>query len=474
MTIYCGIDWSEHHHDVAIIDEAGAVLALRRISDDAAGLTVLLMLLTEHAGGEQFVPVDVAIETDRGLLVAALRAAGHRLYEINPKAASRYRDRHAGSGATSDRKDALVLAHLLRTDRDQHRPMPADSEQVMALGVLARAHQDAIAAALRDAGRLRSLLREFFPAALVAFPTLHTLSAVTVLAAAPTPTAAAQLAVAQLRKLMVAARRNTPKDQPQRLRAIFTAPQLHQPPPVEAAMGQAVTAIVRTLAATLESIRELEAALDEHFEQHPDAEILRSLPGLGVILGARVLSEFGDDPTRFAECRQPPGLRRKRSDHPGLRKDPTGAAAPGLQPSPGRRLPMVGVHRNAALARRQRLLPAPPRRRRQPRSRTTASGQQAARPAAPLPDPPHALPRTPGLDAGSSRPEGRLTTARPPPPLPGRQWPITGRRREGPRRPQAVAQRCAAPWTITPKTRTIPPHPAGQPQPLTFNADEVS
>jgi transposase len=302
MTIYCGIDWSEHHHDVAIIDEAGAVLALRRISDDAAGLTVLLMLLTEHAGGEQFVPVDVAIETDRGLLVAALRAAGHRLYEINPKAASRYRDRHAGSGATSDRKDALVLAHLLRTDRDQHRPMPADSEQVMALGVLARAHQDAIAAALRDAGRLRSLLREFFPAALVAFPTLHTLSAVTVLAAAPTPTAAAQLAVAQLRKLMVAARRNTPKDQPQRLRAIFTAPQLHQPPPVEAAMGQAVTAIVRTLAATLESIRELEAALDEHFEKHPDAEILRSLPGLGVILGARVLSEFGDDPTRFADA----------------------------------------------------------------------------------------------------------------------------------------------------------------------------
>jgi transposase len=302
MTIYCGIDWSEHHHDVAIIDEAGAVLALRRISDDAAGLTVLLMLLAEHAGGEQFVPVDVAIETDRGLLVAALRAAGHRLYEINPKAASRYRDRHAGSGAKSDRKDALVLAHLLRTDRDQHRPMPADSEQVMALGVLARAHQDAIAAALRDAGRLRSLLREFFPAALVAFPTLHTLTAVTVLAAAPTPTAAAQLTVAQLRKLMVTARRNTPKDQPQRLRAIFTAPQLHQPTAVEAAMGQAVTAIVRTLAATLESIRELEVALDEDFEQHPDAEILRSLPGLGVILGARVLSEFGDDPTRFADA----------------------------------------------------------------------------------------------------------------------------------------------------------------------------
>ena len=56
------------------------------------------------------------------------------------------------------------------------------------------------------------------------------------------------------------------------------------------------------MAATLTSIKQLEKALDEHFGQHPDAEILRSLPGLGVVLGARVLGEFGDDPTRFADA----------------------------------------------------------------------------------------------------------------------------------------------------------------------------
>jgi transposase len=306
MTIYCGIDWSERHHDVAIVDDTGATLATRRITDDAAGLTVLLTLLAEHVGepppGVGVVPVDVALETGRGLLVAALRAAGHRLFEINPKAASRYRDRHAVSGAKSDPGDALVLAHLLRTDRDRHRPMPVDSEQVTVIGVLARAHQDAVAAAVRDSGRLRSLLREFFPAALTAFPTLHIFTATTVLAAAPTPAAAAQLSEARLRELMRAARYNTPRGGPARLRAIFTAPQLRQPAAVEAAMGQAVVAIVRTLAATLDSIRELEKALDQHFEQHPDAEILRSLPGLGLVLGARVLGEFGDDPTRFIDA----------------------------------------------------------------------------------------------------------------------------------------------------------------------------
>lgn len=309
MTIYCGIDWAAQHHDVAIVNDEGKVVATRRIGENAAGLTTLLMLLAEHAVaeagavvGQEFVAVDVAIETGRGLLVNAVRAAGHRVFEINPKASSRYRDRHTVSGSKSDTGDALVLAHLLRTDRDRHRPMPADSDQVRVVGVLARAQQDAVWTVLRDAGRLRAVLWEFYPAALRAFPNLHIASAVTVLAAAPTPIAAAALSEADLRELLRTARYNAPRGLPGKLRAIFTAEQLHQPPAVEAAMGQVVTAIVATMAATLTSIKDLEKALDEHFGQHPDAEILRSQPGLGVVLGARVLGEFGDDPTRFADA----------------------------------------------------------------------------------------------------------------------------------------------------------------------------
>lgn len=305
--IFCGIDWAERHHDVALVDEQGKTLATRRIADDAAGLTEVLGLLAEHTGagrdGAQFVAVDVALETDHGLLVVGLRAAGHRVFAINPKAVDRYRDRYAPSGAKSDPADALVLAHLLRTDRDRHRPMPADSEQVTALGVLARAHQDAVRAGVRDAARLRCLLREFFPAALVALPNLNTRTAVTVLAAAPTPGAAAALSEDQLRQLLAGIRRGVPRTLPARMRTAFTAGQvLRQPPVVEAAMATAAQAVVRTLSATLDAIAELETALDAHFEQHPDAEIVRSLPGLGLILGARVLSEFGDDPTRFTDA----------------------------------------------------------------------------------------------------------------------------------------------------------------------------
>jgi transposase len=289
VTVFCGIDWAERHHDVALVDQTGRVLAATRISDDLAGFTRLCGLLAEHTG-DQFTAVDVALETDRGLLVAALKAAGHRVYAINPKAVDRYRDRYAVSGAKSDPRDALVLAHLLRTDAERHRPLPADSEQATAIGVLARAHQDAVWTRTRDVNRLRSLLREFFPAALTAFPDLSTRTALRVLAAAPTPTAAAALSAEDLRVLLREVRVGLPAARIRQLAAVFAAEQLHQPAQVEQAMGVAVQALVRTVTATGEAIVELEAALADRFEHHPDAEILRSLPGLGPILGARVLA----------------------------------------------------------------------------------------------------------------------------------------------------------------------------------------
>jgi transposase len=301
MVVYCGIDWAEHHHDVAIVDAVGVVLAKRRITDDVAGFTALSELLCAHAGSPAM--VDVGLETDRGLLVAALRGAGYRVFAINPKAVDRYRDRYAVSGAKSDAADALVLANLLRTDRDRHRPIPDDSDQVTAIAVLARAHQDAVRTLLRDTNRLRAVLREFFPAAVAAFPNLSTKSALTVLAAAATPTAAGQLSSDQIHDLLLSTGRIAVRTgEVERLHEAFAAEQLHQPPPVEQAMGQAVQSIVTTVQATKTAIGDLETALAARFDSHPDAEILRSLPGLGVVLGGRVLGEFGDDPTRFTHA----------------------------------------------------------------------------------------------------------------------------------------------------------------------------
>ena len=162
-----GIDWAERHHDVGLMAVDGRVLARERITDRVAGVARLHELIASWA--EEPTEVVVGIETDRGLLVGALVAAGYRVVAVNPLAASRYRKRHTISRAKSDRGDARTLADLVRTDRHHHRPAKGDSGLVEAVKVLARGHQQLVWARQRQGNIVRSVLRAFYPAALAAF-----------------------------------------------------------------------------------------------------------------------------------------------------------------------------------------------------------------------------------------------------------------------------------------------------------------
>ena len=307
MNVSCGIDWAEDHHDIALADRDGTLLARRRISDDAAGLAQLLGLLAEH-GDTPGDPVPVAIETPRGLLTACLRATGRPVYAINPMAVARYRDRHSVAGRKSDHGDAVVLANILRTDAHAHRPLPADSELAQAIAVLARAQQDAVWDRTQAHNRLRSHLRDYFPAFLAAFAAakggIMRPEARAILAAAPAPVSAAKLTMAQLRTLLKKAGRIRGTDaEATRLREAFRAPQMRQPPLVEQAMGRQALALLRQLDAACASAADLEQAAIESFNQHPDAGIITSFPGLGSLTGARVLAETGDDRSRFTDAK---------------------------------------------------------------------------------------------------------------------------------------------------------------------------
>lgn len=309
MALYCGIDWAQAHHDVAVIDEGGTVVARARIGNDAAGFTRLLTLLAD-AGDTPQDPIPVAIETDRGLLVAALRVTGRPIYPINPLSASRYRSRHQVSGSKSDAADAAMLANILRTDAAAHRALPADSELAQAIRVLARAQQDAVWSRQQIGNQVRALLKDFYPAALDAFAGLpegglarH--DARVVLAAAPTPTAAAKLTRTQLGKLLAKAgrKRNVDTDVERLYSAFRAATHLRQPTLVENAMGIGLTALLGQLDAACRAADALAEAAITHFDLHPDATIIISFPGLGQLSGARVLAETGDDPTRFPDAR---------------------------------------------------------------------------------------------------------------------------------------------------------------------------
>jgi len=308
LHLYRGIDWATAHHDVAVVDADGRVVTRRRVGNDAAGFAQLLTLLAE-AGDTPEHPIPVGIETDHGLWVAALRATGRVIYPINPLAASRYRARYAVSGAKSDATDAVLLANIVRTDVDAHRPLPADTELAQAIRVLARAQQDAVWARQQIGNQIRDLLNDFYPAAIVALAELPSgglarADARTILAAAPTPAQAAKLTQQRLRRLLIKAGRRRDLDRDiERLREIFTDTYLHQPPQVENAMGIQLAALLRQFDAACAAADELAEAAIAHCEQHPDAAIITSFPGLGNLAGARVLAEIGDDRARFADAR---------------------------------------------------------------------------------------------------------------------------------------------------------------------------
>jgi len=301
--MWCGIDWAENHHDVSVVDEEGRQRVRLRIGDTAGGFSELMSMLAEQQLlCEQ--PISVAIETSKGLLPAALRSAGVALVAINPLAVSRYRDRLSPSRSKSDAGDAFVLANILRTDPHNHRPLPVDSELAQVIHVLARAHQDAVWDRMQIANKLRSTLREYYPTFLTAFEDLASKEARATLHLAPTPLEGQRVRRASLTAALRRAGRS--RGIPAVVEAIHLAlhrDQLRQSVQVEAAMGQHATAQLHALDTAVVNVTRLEQQLQTAFEQHPDAEIITSFPGLSTVLGARILAEMGDDRTRFANAR---------------------------------------------------------------------------------------------------------------------------------------------------------------------------
>lgn len=298
--LFVGDDWAEDHHDVELVDEHGKVLAKKRLPEGLAGVTRLHALIAGFlpapgGGPDQAVEVLVGIETERGPWVASLIAAGYTVYAVNPKSAARYRERHSVSGAKSDAADAHALAEIVRLDRAGHHPVAGDSTLAEGVKLAARAHQGLVWERTRHVLRLRSALREFYPVALQAFPELDAQDALELLAKAPDPDRGAALPRRTLVAAFTRANRRDPQSRAETVLGVLRAKELRQPGPVQGAFAAIVSAQVALIATLNEQIDILGQVVGEHFGRHPAAELITSLPGLGVILGARLLGEFGDD-----------------------------------------------------------------------------------------------------------------------------------------------------------------------------------
>jgi Transposase/Transposase IS116/IS110/IS902 family len=309
--LFVGDDWAEDHHDVEIVNDQGRRVARRRLPEGLDGVSRLHALIASVMQAEwaDLAPADAAaqvkigIETDRGPWVASLVAAGYEVFAINPMSTSRYRERHSTSRAKSDPGDAHVLAEIVRLDRGHHRPVAGDSDAGEAMKLVARSHQTMIWDRTRHVLRLRSALREYFAAALDAFDDLDAPDALAILSAAPDPDRAARLSKSKIAAALRLANRRDVDNRATQIQQVFRLPALRQSAAVQAAFAAITAAQIRLIASLNDEIAALGEVLSVHFGRHPDAKVYASQPGLGTVLGARVLSEFGDDPTRYTSAK---------------------------------------------------------------------------------------------------------------------------------------------------------------------------
>src|SRR5215831_5909763 len=393
MRLCVGDDWAEDHHDIEVMDEAGRVLARKRLPEGVAGIGQLHELIGRFVPADGDAEVRVGIETDRGPWVTALLAAGYTVFPVNPLQASRYRSRYGVSGAKSDGGDAHMLADVVRTDAHQLRPAADGSAAAGAVKVLARTHKTLIWERTAVVLRLRAQLLEYFPAAVAAFEDLDAPDALELLGKAPDPARAAKLTRAQVSAVLKRAGRYKITQRTDGILAALRSPQLGQPPVLTAAYAATVRSLTAVIATLNEQVASLQGQVEAHFGRHPDAGDLPvpARPGRDHRRpGARRVRRR---PASLRLRQEPQELRRHLPDHPRLRQEEDRRGPVRAQRPAHRRADAPGLRRAQGLTRCPRLLRRPARQRTPAQQCPAQTGQPPGRHPARLPQDPYLLRR---------------------------------------------------------------------------------
>ena len=299
MRVWCGVDLGSRHSRVSVVDGAGRQLENFLISNDAAGVALIAANLRAHTRAPRR-EITIALEDRSGLIPCELLRLGYRVVPIHPVAVARYRSSLATSGTKSDRYDALVLANLIRLEKELHRPLPHDSDLVSAIRTLTRAHQEQVWMRVGIQSQIYGLLILYHPGVMDACRDLVSPEARAVLELAPTPAAALRLRPATVERALVAAgRKRGAAARAADICAALRHGQLRQSPLTEAAMGRQALTLLQGMNEAIARAQQLEDELKDLYKQHRFWPVFTSFPGLSGVLGARILGEFGDDPTRF-------------------------------------------------------------------------------------------------------------------------------------------------------------------------------
>ena len=301
MQWFVGVDWASDAHEVCLLDQDGRVVKAKwRVDHTASALRAFVDALVAQGDGDP-ATVAVGIEAPRGTLVDVLVERGFAVYAINPKQVDRFRDRFSPAGAKDDARDALVIADSLRTDARAFRRIRLDHPLIVQIREWSRLDEDLGVEAVRLANQLRELVYRVSPALLTLCPAADEGWLWSVLRLAATPAEQARLSRSTLNQLLRdhRIRRITAAE----LHDVLTQPPVYTAPGVTDAVGAHIGLLLPRLELVTTQRREAERQLERLLDaieteipagdqcEHPDVAIVRSLPGIGTRLAARMLAE---------------------------------------------------------------------------------------------------------------------------------------------------------------------------------------
>jgi len=297
---YVGIDWADDHHDAVVIDDAGTRVAATRVPHTSDGIAALVAFL-HGIGDVDTHPAHLAcvVETNRGLLIAALLDAGVLVYPVNPTTVDRQRK---PSGAKTDAIDAYLLARTGRSDLADLRRLTPDSPLVAELKLLTRDQDGLIQGQTRLVNQLTACLKAYYPVALELFGKLHQGATLAFLRAFPTPDAAREADVELIAAILTAAHYATAQAKAHEIWQCVRRPQLTADPIITRAKARLMLTLAAQLQVLVAEIAAYDREISRVFAQHADSAAFASLPRAGKRLAPRLLAEWGDDRGRYADA----------------------------------------------------------------------------------------------------------------------------------------------------------------------------
>jgi transposase len=291
--VFAGIDWGGSFHQLCLLDGTGRVRSQRRISHDVAGLAQLGQVLTTQAG-----LVRVAIERSEGILVEQLHGWNVPVYCVSPKISARARERYRLSATKSDTFDAYVLADTLRHEHRHWRALSPPSPLLAELRAVSRDRQRVLYAQRACQSRLRAIMDAYHPAPLHLFSTLDRGISLDFIADYPTPEEASRVAATRMAAFC---RRHgySGRTKPQILVDRMRPHLLAASDGTTAGKSFSAKLFADQLRLLNTHLRAYDKRVNELLAAHPDTPIFTSFPGVGPVVAATLISEMGEDRSRF-------------------------------------------------------------------------------------------------------------------------------------------------------------------------------